>query len=188
MCLFPWVRGWVGGEFVCLSGCGVCLRSGGRARAVQCVPLGLACADGCGCACPRWAGMPSIHPSIHPSTHPFMYPCIHPQWVDFPCVPGHRHGGWVGGWTSRRGGAERPRSRVGQDSRSWEGPRVGGRGSHGWVRALLQEARGTVQEGREGRRSEEGRCVCGQGWHSLAGPVVRPGQAEEGWWGLWGRL
>ena len=32
---------------------------------------------------------------------------------------------------------------------------MGGRGSHGWVRALLQEARGTVQEGREGRRSEE---------------------------------
>lgn len=129
-----------------------------------------------------------IYPCIYPCIHVSMYPCIHPQWVDFPCVPGHRHGGWVGGWTSRRGGAERPRSRVGQDSRSWEGPRVGGRGSHGWVRALLQEARGTVQEGREGRRSEEGRCVCGQGWHSLAGPVVRPGQAEEGWWGLWGRL
>ena len=151
---------------MCLSGCGVCLRSGGRARAVQCVPLGLACADGCGCACPRWAGMPSIHPCIHVS----MYPCIHPQWVDFPCVPGHRHGGWVGGWvdqSARWGGTSEVQGgsgfqKLGGTSGGWKGKSRVGEGAVAgspWNRP-----------GGEGGEKKRGGEMC-----------VRPRLALTGW-------
>ena len=111
-----------------------------------------------------------IHPSIHPSIHVSMYPCIHPQWVDFPCVPGHRHGGWVGGWvdqSARWGGTSEVQGgsgfqKLGGTSGGWKGKSRVGEGAVAgspWNRP-----------GGEGGEKKRGGEMC-----------VRPRLALTGW-------